>query len=75
MKELSRDNKLDMYTIFKIMKEEKPNQKEQIKFKVESVKDYFPKGYSSNQMKNVIEKLLADYKKKWLYRQNSRDSR
>ena len=75
MKELSRDNKLDMYTIFKIMKEEKPNQKEQIKFKVESVKDYFPKGYSSNQMKDVIEKLLADYKKKWLYRQNSRDSR
>ena len=75
MKELSRDNKLDMYTIFKIMKEEKPNQKEQIKFKVESVKDYFPKGYSSNQMKTVIEKLLADYKKKWLYRQNSRDSR
>ena len=50
------------------MKEEKPNQKEQIKFKVESVKDYFPKGYSSNQMKDVIEKLLADYKKKWLYR-------
>lgn len=75
MKELSRDNKLDMYTIFKIMKEEKPNQKEQIKFKVESVKDYFPKGYSSNQMKTVIEKLLADYKKKWLYKQNSRDSR
>ena len=75
MKELSRDNKLDMYAIFKIMKEEKPNQKEQIKFKVESVKDYFPKGYSSNQMKTVIEKLLADYKKKWLYRQNSRDSR
>ena len=75
MKELSRDNKLDMYTIFKIMKEEKPNQKEQIKFKVEGVKDYFPKGYSSNQMKTVIEKLLADYKKKWLYRQNSRDSR
>ena len=75
MKELSRDNKLDMYTIFKIMKEEKPNQKEQIKFKVESVKDYFPNGYSSNQMKTVIEKLLADYKKKWLYRQNSRDSR
>ena len=75
MKELSRDNKLDMYTIFKIMKEEKPNQKEQIKFKVESVKDYFPKGYSSNQMRTVIEKLLADYKKKWIYRQNSRDSR
>ena len=75
MKELSRDNKLDMYTIFKIMKEEKPNQKEQIKFKVESVKDYFPNGYSSNQMKTVIKKLLADYKKKWLYRQNSRDSR
>ena len=35
MKELSRQNKLDMDTIFNIMTEQKPNQKEQIKFKVE----------------------------------------
>ena len=75
LKKLSQEGSLTADKISEIIEEEKPNQKEQIKFKVESVKDYFPKGYSSNQMKTVIEKLLADYKKKWLYRQNSRDSR
>ncbi len=47
MRELSKQNKLDMDTIFNIMTEQKPNQKEQIKFKVEKLKGYFPKGYST----------------------------
>ena len=34
MKELSKQNKLDTDTIFSIMTEEKPNQKEQLKFKL-----------------------------------------
>lgn len=75
MKELSRANKLDTDTIFSIMTEEKPNQKEQIKFKVENVKKYFPKGYSSEQMQNVIEKLLQDYYTKWKNKQKLRDCR
>lgn len=65
MKELSKQGKLDMDTIFNIMTEQKPNQKEQIKFKVEKLKDYFPKGYTSKQMEDVIEKLLKQYKQKW----------
>lgn len=65
MKELSKQGKLDMDTIFNIMTEQKPNQKEQIKFKVENLKDYFPKGYTSKQMEDVIEKLLKQYKQKW----------
>lgn len=65
MKELSKQNKLDMDTIFNIMTEQKPNQKEQIKFKVENLKGYFPKGYSTKQMEDVIEKLLKQYKQKW----------
>lgn len=65
MKELSKQGKLDMDTIFSIMTKQKPNQKEQIKFKVEKLKDYFPKGYTSKQMEDVIEKLLKQYKQKW----------
>ena len=65
MKELSKQNKLDMDTIFNIMIEQKPNQKEQIKFKVEKLKSYFPKGYSTKQMEDVIENLLKQYKQRW----------
>ena len=69
MKELSRQNKLDMDTIFNIMTEQKPNQKEQIKFKVENLKGYFPKGYSTKQMEDVIENLLKQYKQRWKSRE------
>ena len=65
MRELSKQNKLNMDTIFNIMTEEKPNQKEQIKFKVEKLKDYFPKGYTTKQMQDTIEKLLKQYQQKW----------
>ena len=72
MKELSRQNKLDMDTIFAIMTEQKPNQKEQIKFKVENLKGYFPKGYSTKQMEDVIESLLKQYKQRWKSRELGR---
>ena len=75
MKELSKQNKLDTDTIFSIMTEEKPNQKEQLKFKLENVKGYFPKGYSTAQMQKVIEKLLQDYCTKWKNKLKTRDSR
>ena len=65
MRELSKNGKLDMDTIFNIMTEQKPNQKEQIKFKVEKLQDFFPKGYTPNQMQETIEKLLKQYKQKW----------
>lgn len=72
MKELSRQNKLDMDTIFNIMTEQKPNQKEQIKFKVENLKGYFPKGYSTKQMEDAIENLLKQYKQRWKSRELGR---
>lgn len=65
MRELSKNNKLDMEAIFNIMNEQKSNQKEQIKFKVENLQDYFPKGYTIKQMENIIEKLLKQYKRRW----------
>lgn len=65
MRELSKNEKLDMDTIFSIMTEQKPNQKEQIKFKVEKLQDYFPKDYTTKQMQDTIEKLLKQYMQRW----------
>lgn len=64
MKRLSADGKLDMDTIFEIMTEEKPNQKEKLKLKKEEVIRFFPKGYSTKQMEQVIFKLLEEWKKR-----------
>lgn len=51
--------------ISEILDEEKPNQKEQVRFKYDKVKDYFPKGYTVEQMQKVIEKLLQRYQSQW----------
>lgn len=64
MKKLSQDGKLDMDTIFAIMTEEKPNQKEQIKLPKERIKKFFPKDYTAKQMEEIIMKLLADWHRK-----------
>ena len=48
-----------------LLEEEKPNQKEQIKFKYDKVKDYFPSGYSIEKMQEVITKLLESYQAEW----------
>ena len=61
----SEDNTLTADDIYDILDEEKPNQKEQIKFKVDNVRDYFPKGYTTEKMQNVMQKLLEEYRNRW----------
>ncbi len=73
MKQLSLNGQLNMNMIFSIMSEEKPNEKEQIKFKTESIKSFFPKDYTSIQMQETIMKLLAEWQRK--REQRNRDSR
>ena len=51
--------------IQEILDEEKPNQREQVKFNYNKVKDYFPEGYTIQQMQSVIEKLLQKYQLQW----------
>lgn len=75
MKELSKDGKLDMDTIFDIMTEEKPNQQEKLQFKINNVKQYFPKGYTSEQMYETIKKLLEKYQKNWQRKIDERNPR
>ena len=63
MKNLSKDGKLDMDTIFAIMTEEKPNQKEKIKIPMERLERFFPRGMPPKQIEDTIVKALTLYQK------------
>ena len=58
MKQLSREAKLKPEVLYAILTEEKPNQKEQVRIKTESLRKYFPRNYSAQQMEREILKLL-----------------
>lgn len=69
-KKLAQEGRLDERTICKLLPEEKPNQKEQIKLQTERINRFFPKGYTPKQMEDTIIKLLADWQRK---RERNRD--
>ena len=72
LKKLSQDGVLDDQMIYAVMSEEKPNQQEQIKFKREDLKKYFPAGYTDEQMRRDISKGLELLKRQ---RERNRDAR
>ena len=72
LKKLSQEGVLDDQMIYAVMSEEKPNQQEQIKFKREDLKKYFPAGYTDEQMRRDIIKRLELLKRQ---RERNRDAR
>lgn len=72
LKKLSQDGVLDDQMIYAVMSEKKPNQQEQIKFKREDLKKYFPAGYTDEQMRRDIIKGLELLKRQ---RERNRDAR
>ena len=54
------DNKIE-----EIMREEKPNQKEQFRTSYDKIRRYFPKAYSNKQIDNKIMELLEIYYQEW----------
>ena len=64
LKKLSHDNELTEETINEIMSEEKPNQREQIKFDREDFRKYFPAHYTNEQIKRDILEGLRLLKRK-----------
>ena len=72
LKKLSQEGSLDSQIIYGVMSEEKPNQKEQIKFKREDFKKYFPSNYTDEQMRKDILKGLELLRKQ---RERNRDAR
>ena len=70
MKELSKEGNLDMDTIFAIMREEKANQKEQVKIPMDRFSKYFPRGTPQRRIESVIFDALELY-----YREQERQQR
>ena len=72
LKKFSQKGVLQDRTIYGILTEQKPNQQEQIKFKREDLKKYFPAGYTDEQMRRDIIKGLELLKRQ---RERNRDAR
>ena len=68
LKKLSQQGDLPADLIYSILAEEKPNQREQLKFPKDELRRYFPESYTSEQMKRDIIKGLE-----LLQRQRQRD--
>ena len=71
LKRLSQAGELDIDRIFDILREPKANQIDNISFRTEDLRKFFPKSYSAARIQETILKLLVDYQKK-RQRENSR---
>ena len=75
MKRMSQSESLDMDAMFSILEQEKPNQREQIKLRTDSVTKYFPEDYTPKQKTDLIERLLKEwYEKQENEKKQSSDS-
>ena len=61
MKRMSQSGVLDMDAIYSILEEEKPNQREQIRIRADSLSNYFPEGYTPKQKVELIEQLVKEW--------------
>ena len=75
LKQLSQDGKLDMDTIFDIMSEEKPNQKETVKIQREKLDKYFGRNVSVSQIEATILRLLENERIRQLKKRSEREDR
>ncbi len=70
MRNMFREATLTEDAIFTIIREEKANQKEQVSFKAEDLRRFFPKSYTAQDMQKAIMQIVeADYRR----RQRNRD--
>ena len=72
---LSQDGKLDMDTIFDIMTEEKPNQKETVKIHREKLDKYFGRNVSVSQIEATIIRLLEQERARQIKKRSEREDR
>ena len=75
MKKAAQQSTLSSESIYEIMSEEKANQTEHIRFRVQDLREFFPKGYTQKQMTDTILKLLYENQRKMERRRSSRDER
>lgn len=64
MKRMSQSGELDMDGMFLILEQEKPNQREQIKLRADTLSKYFPEDYTPKQKTDLIERLVKEWYEK-----------
>lgn len=75
LKKLAQQGVLSSDSIYEILSEEKANQQEHIRFKMEDLRGFFPKNYTAKQMTDTILKLLYDNQRKMERIRRSREER
>ncbi|WP_308618811.1 ParB/RepB/Spo0J family partition protein [uncultured Eubacterium sp.] len=73
LRKFSNQGRLSVDTVFAVLSEEKPNQREQVRFMTEDIRKYFPKNYSNKDMQKTIIKLLENWQRK--RERNAREER
>lgn len=61
MKRMSQAVTLDMDEMYSILEQEKPNQREQIKIRADTLAKYFPKDFTPRQKVELIESLVKEW--------------
>ncbi len=73
LRKFSKDGNFFVDTVFAVLNEEKPNQKEQVHFMEEDIRKYFPKSYTKSDMQKTIISLLEKWQRQ--RERNRRDER
>ena len=73
LRKFSEQGRLSVDTVFAVLSEEKPNQKEQVRFMTEDIRKYFPQNYTNKDMQQTIIKLLENWQKR--RERNAREER
>lgn len=64
IKRMSQAGTLDMDEMYSILEQEKPNQREQIKIRADTLENYFPKDFTPRQKVELIETLVKEWHEK-----------
>ena len=72
LRKLSEDGNFFVDTVFAVLSEEKPNQKEQVRIPADKLRDILPKGMDKQKTEDFIIKACEHYRK-YLIRQRERE--
>ena len=72
LRKFSKDSNFFVDTVFAVLNEEKPNQKEQVRISADKLRDVLPKGMDKQKTEDFIIKACEHYRK-YLIRQRERE--
>ena len=73
LRKISEQGRYSTDVVFAVLCEEKPNQKEQVRFMEDDIRKYFPKNYTKSDMQKTIISLLEKWQRQ--RERNRRDER